>query len=233
MSSVQRPRRTAERPTVVCFVRHGTTPTTGRLLPGRARGLHLSEAGLEEAKAAAGRFAGLAVAAVYSSPLERTRETAAPIADAVGTTVVVDRGLVECDFGGWTGSELAKLRKLPEWRTVQHFPSGWRFPAGESFSELQARMLATVERYRREHAGQVVVAVSHADCVKAALAAYLGTPLDLFQRIDVGPCSTSAVALGEGGPRVLALNSYGPLRGLPEAGGSHAGGRRPREGAAL
>lgn len=173
------------------------------------------------------RFSGLAVAAVYSSPLERARETAAPIADAVSRTVVVDRGLVECDFGAWTGAELAKLRKLPEWRTVQRFPSGWRFPEGESFAECQARLLETVERYRREHPGGVVVAVSHADCIKAAFASFLGTGLDLFQRIDVGPCSTSAVALAPDGPFVLALNSYGRIRGLPKAGEPPAHAKRP------
>jgi probable phosphomutase (TIGR03848 family) len=231
VSCVQRPRRPAERPTVICLVRHGTTPTTGKVLPGRARGLHLAESGRAEALAVAGHFDGVEVAAVYSSPLERARETAAPIADAVKRPVVVDRGLVECDFGDWTGAELARLRKLPEWKLVQRWPSGWRFPEGESFLELQERMQTTVERYRREHAGEVVVAVSHADCIKAVLAVMLGTPLDLFQRIDVGPCSTSAFALTNDGPVVLAVNSYGPVRGLPKAtpaSDAPKASRRPR-----
>src|SRR5580692_2414527 len=99
-------------PTVVCFVRHGTTPTTGKFLPGRAKGLHLSDKGIAEAKAVAARLAAIGpVAAVYSSPLERTRETAAPIAEELGRPVVIERGLFECDFGEWTGGELAKLAK--------------------------------------------------------------------------------------------------------------------------
>jgi probable phosphoglycerate mutase len=221
-------------------VRHGTTPTTGSILPGRARGLHLSDTGRQEASEVAARFEGVPVSAVYASPLERARETAAPIADRVGKPVVVEKGLIECDFGEWTGAELKTLRKLPEWRTVQHWPSGWRFPGGESFLDVQVRLQGVVDRVREGHPGEIVVAVSHADCIKALLALALGVPLDLFQRIVVGPCSTSVVAYTSGGPAVLAVNSYGPIRGLAPADGSdrpHGGRRtsaragRAREGA--
>jgi probable phosphoglycerate mutase len=198
--------------TIVCYVRHGSTPTTGKVLPGRARGLHLSDGGRAEAAETAKRFEGVPAAAVYASPLERARETAAPIGTETQRGVLIDRGLVECDFGEWTGGELSKLSKLPEWKTVQRFPSGFRFPGGESFVELQARLVAVTDRYRAEHAGQVVVAVSHADCIKAVLASALGTPLDLFQRIIIGTCSTSIVAYGAEGPMVLAVNSYGAVK---------------------
>jgi probable phosphoglycerate mutase len=213
-----RARRQTNPVTTICYVRHGSTPTTGKVLPGRARGLHLSDAGRAEALEAASRFAGIRVAAVYASPLERARETASPIAEETGLGVVIDRGLVECDFGEWTGAELSRLAKLPEWRTVQRYPSGWRCPAGESFVELEARLSETVDRYRSKHPDEVIVAVSHADCIKAALASALGVPLDLFQRIVVGTCSTSVVTYGSGGPMVLALNSYAPMtRLLPTA----------------
>jgi probable phosphoglycerate mutase len=146
------------------------------------------------------------VDAVYASPLERTRETAAPIAKARGVKVQTARGLLECDFGEWTGRPLKELMKLPEWSTVQRYPSGFRFPGGESFAEMQTRITdATnelVERYR----GGVVVAVSHADPIKAAVAAALGTHLDLFQRIVISPCSVTAVAYGTTGPAVLTVN---------------------------
>ncbi|HXY44962.1 MAG TPA: MSMEG_4193 family putative phosphomutase [Acidimicrobiales bacterium] len=206
-----RGRRQADPVTTICFVRHGSTPTTGKVLPGRARGLHLSEAGRAEAFDTADRFAGVPVMAVYTSPLERARETAAPITKATGRAARVDRGLVECDFGEWTGEELSKLAKLPEWRAVQRYPSGFRFPGGESFVELQSRVVDTTDRYRSKHPGEVIVAVSHADCIKAALASALGVPLDLFQRIMVGTCSTSVVAYGAAGPMVLTVNSYAPM----------------------
>ncbi|MGD0595312.1 MAG: MSMEG_4193 family putative phosphomutase [Acidimicrobiales bacterium] len=206
-----RARRQADPITTICYVRHGSTPTTGKVLPGRARGLHLSEAGKVEAADTAGRFAGVPVAAVYTSPLERARETASPITKATSRPARVDRGLVECDFGEWTGAELSKLSKLPEWRAVQRYPSGFRFPGGESFVELQSRLVETADRYRSKHPGEVIVAVSHADCIKAVLASALGVPLDLFQRIMVGTCSTSVVAYGSAGPMVLAVNSYAPM----------------------
>ena len=205
---MQRPRRQAKQPTVVCLVRHGTTPTTGKVLPGRARGLHLAEAGRAEASRMAAHFRSLEAEAVYSSPLERARETAAPIAAALGQRVVIERGLLECDFGDWTGAELAQLRRLPEWKTVQRNPSGFRFPNGESFAELQARVHGTIVELCQRHPGTAIVAVSHADCIKAAAATALGVPLDLFQRIVVGPCSATVVAYGAEGPRVLTMNSY-------------------------
>jgi probable phosphoglycerate mutase len=206
-------------PTLVLLVRHGQTPTTGKVLPGRAPGLHLADKGREQAEAVAQRIAALQtderrIAAVYASPLERTRETAAPIAKALGLRVQRAKGLLECEFGDWTGAELKKLSKLPEWRTVQRNPSGFRFPGGESFTEMQARITSAIDKLRADHPGQTVVAVSHADPIKAAVAHAMGTHLDLFQRIVVSPCSVSAVLYSADGPVVLAVNSTGDLRAL-------------------
>ncbi|NBP49736.1 MAG: MSMEG_4193 family putative phosphomutase [Actinobacteria bacterium] len=206
----------ATAPTTILLVRHGTTPTTGKVLPGRAPGLHLSEQGRSEAEAVAARIASAgAVAALYASPLERTRETAAPIAAATGRKVAIHRGLLECDFGSWTGSRLATLAKKPEWTTVQRAPSAFRFPGGESFTEMQARIVGALEEIRDAHPGRTVVCVSHADPIKAAVAHALGTHLDLFQRIVISPCSVSVLSWGRGGPVVLTVNSTGAaLAGL-------------------
>lgn len=217
---MQRPRRQAKQPTVVCLVRHGTTPTTGKVLPGRARGLHLADAGRAEASRMADHFRVLEAEAVYASPLERAKETAAPIAAALGQAVAIERGLLECDFGDWTGAELAELRRLPAWKTVQRNPSSFRFPNGESFSELQTRVHDTLMELCRRHPGKAIVAVSHADCIRAATAAALGVPLDLLQRIVVGPCSATVVAYGADGPRVLTMNSYSEPPGFRKKRGS-------------
>jgi len=200
----------------VLLVRHGQTPTTGSTLPGRAPGLHLAETGQQQAADVAARIAELKkVDAIYASPLERTKETAAPIAKALGLRTKVDKGLLEADFGAWTGAKLKDLMKLPEWKTVQRYPSGFRFPGGESFAEMQARITGALQRIAAEHPGQVVVAVSHADPIKAAVASALGTHLDLFQRIVVSPCSVTAIAYGAEGPIVLTVNSVtGPLSTL-------------------
>ena len=197
------------------FVRHGTTPTTGKVLPGRTPGLHLADAGRAQAQAVADRIATLKrVDAVYSSPLERARETAAPIARARRLRVAVERGLLECDFGDWTGGELKALAKLPEWKTVQRYPSGFRFPGGESFTEMAARTQDAVAKLATRHRGGVAVAVSHADPIKAVVADALGTHLDLFQRIVISPCSVTAILYGDGGPAVLTVNHTGDLAGL-------------------
>src|SRR6266851_1146953 len=123
------PTRRAKPPpgTLVLFVRHGRTPTTGDLLPGRAPGLHLADDGRAQADAVAERLSAVTrIAAVYASPLERTRETAETIGRRLGLKVVAEKGLLECDFGDWTGAKLKDLMKLPEWGTVQRWPSGFR-----------------------------------------------------------------------------------------------------------
>jgi probable phosphomutase (TIGR03848 family) len=205
-----RPKSAPPTATLVLLVRHGQTPTTGKLLPGRAPGLHLADVGREQAERAAERIAALTkVDAVYASPLERARETAAPIAKALGMRTQVRRGLLECDFGQWTGAELKALMKLPEWQTVQRSPSTFRFPGGESFLEMQTRMVSTLDGLRAEHPGGVIVCVSHADPIKAAVAHAMGTHLDLFQRIVISTCSVTAIAYTAGGPIVLTVNSTG------------------------
>lgn len=235
-------RRRTGAPTVVLLVRHGATTTTGRELPGRAPGLHLSDEGREQAERVAARIARTAgldpdgaadraaagdgadsesggrrgkgasapkIAAVYASPLERTRETAAPIAHLLGQEVLVDAGLVELDVGDWTGLELKAARKRKEWTTIQRYPSGFTFPGGESFVAMQARITGTIDRLRAAHPGQTIVAVSHADPIRAAVAHAMGTHLDLFQRVVVSPCSLSAIAYGDDGPAVLTVNDTG------------------------
>jgi probable phosphomutase (TIGR03848 family) len=211
-------RRAGRRPalSIVLLVRHGTTPTTGKVLPGRSTGLHLSDAGRAQAEAVAQRIAALkrAPVAVYASPLERTRETAAPIARALGLRVRSERALLEADMGSWTGEELKVLAKKPEWATVQRWPSGFRFPGGESFLEMSARIQSAILGLVTAHRGETVVAVSHADPIKAALAAAAGTPLDQFQRLVVSPCSVSALAYSDAGTHVLCMNSTGSLSEL-------------------
>ena len=209
------PTRRRPKPTLVLLVRHGHTPTTGKLLPGRAKGLHLSDDGRKQAEAVAERLATLPkIDAVYASPLERTRETAAPIAKAHGVRVRTNKGLLEVDIGEWTGWELKKAAKTEEWKAVQKRPSAFRFPGGESFLEMQGRIVDAIERIRADHPGGTVVAVSHADPIKAAAADAVGTPLDLFQRIVISPCSVTAILYGDSSPIALTVNSTGDLKAL-------------------
>ncbi|HEY5010728.1 MAG TPA: histidine phosphatase family protein [Acidimicrobiales bacterium] len=202
--------------TTVLLVRHGVTATTGIILPGRAPGLHLSERGVAQAERVAQRLGELPrkPVALYVSPLERTRETAAPIAKALRLRAKFERGLLECDFGLWTGKKLHVLAKKPEWRAVQHAPSTFRFPEGESFTELQLRMWTTLERIAAQHRNRTVVVVSHADPIKAAVTYAQGVPLDLFQRTVISTCSISAIGFTNSTPVVLSVNNTDSLKDL-------------------
>jgi len=198
---------------LVLLVRHGATPTTGKILPGRAGGLHLAAKGRAQAEAVAARIGSLdkMPTAIYASPLERTRETAAPIASILGLRIRTARGLIEADVGDWTEKSLARLYKTKEWPTVQRWPSGFRFPGGESFTEMSARSMTAVLGLVADHPGETIVAVSHADPIKAIVAAAAGIPLDLMQRLVISPCSVSALLFTSGGPAILCVNSTGSL----------------------
>jgi probable phosphoglycerate mutase len=198
------------------LVRHGATSTTGIVLPGRAPGLHLSDRGAAQADEAARRIGELAKrpVALYVSPLERARETAAPVAKTLHLRPKIERGLLECDFGEWTGKKLNLLAKKPEWRAVQHAPSTFRFPGGESFTEMQLRIWTTLERLARLHRNKTIVVVSHADPIKAAVTYAQGVPLDLFQRTVISTCSISAIGFTSGTPVVLTVNNTGTLKDL-------------------
>ncbi len=205
--------RKPQPPTRVILVRHATTTTTGKVLPGRAPGLHLSDLGREQARTTAAILANLpAIDALYTSPLERARETAAEIVAATGVRPVIDRGLIECDFGTWTGKELATLRKQRDWDAVQRHPASFRFPDGESFLEMSTRIVTCLQSLRALHQGKTIVAVSHADPIKAALADALGLHLDQFQRLSVSPASMSVVLeFPDGATLVPTVSSLGPL----------------------
>jgi probable phosphomutase (TIGR03848 family) len=192
--------------TTVFLIRHGLTEHTGTRLYGRTPGLHLSERGREQAERLAERFAGVRLAAIYSSPLERCRETAAPLAAASGLRVVLRNDLVEMDAGSWTNRTLAAVSRTKLWQQIQHVPSHAAFPDGESFATANARLVrALVEVAERHPRGRVAV-VSHSDTIRMLLAHVSGAHLDLFQRMIVDTASVSVVAVGAGAPRLLLAN---------------------------
>jgi 2,3-bisphosphoglycerate-dependent phosphoglycerate mutase len=195
----------------VILARHGrTAANAGGLLAGRTKGVHLDDVGTAQAQAASERLAGLELAAVVTSPLERCRQTARLLAP--GVRVTTERRLLECDYGEWTGRELKHLAKEKLWRTVQAQPSGVRFPGGESLPEMSARAVAAVrdrDAALTESVGDhaVWLAVSHGDIIKAVLADALGMHLDAFQRIVVDPGSLSVVRYTPERAFVVTMNS--------------------------
>jgi probable phosphoglycerate mutase len=187
----------------IVLVRHATTAATGKRLGGWTPGVHLDEAGRGQAERTAQMLAGLQVAAVYASPLERTQDTAKIVAKPHGLRVRTRRDIGEVDYGDWTDKPLGQLRKRSLWPVIQHTPSRVTFPGGESIRGMQARAVEAIESLAVDHAGETVVAVSHADVIKAVLAHFLGMPLDTFQRLLVSPASASVLHLAAGAPPML------------------------------
>ncbi len=196
---------------MVVLVRHGVTPTTGRELPEAGPGPALTGTGRSQAQAAAEHICAWrpslpALEAVYASPMLRAAETAGIVAGALGLSVTTEGDLADCDTGEWAGGDLRQLSRKPEWQEVVRHPSGFRFPGGETMAGMSSRVLGAVRGLAARHAGQAVVAVSHADPIKAVLADALGMHLDLFQRVVVSPASVSAVSYTPEGPTVMFAN---------------------------
>ena len=200
--------------THLVLVRHAVTAQTGPLLSGRAPGIDLSDSGRAQAEALGARMADLPVDVVYASPIERTTQTAEAIAVHHGLPVLRLDGVLEADYGEWTGQKLADLAKTDLWKVVQRTPSRMVFPGGESMGTMQTRMVSAIEAVVADHPGQLVVVVSHADPIKAAIAHYTGVHLDLFQRIVVSPASVTAFAFGPHGVAMIKCNDTGGLDDL-------------------
>jgi probable phosphoglycerate mutase len=197
---------------ILLLIRHGENDylKKGRM-PGRAPDIHLNEAGRKQAAALAQALSGLPVKAIISSPLERAVETAETIAGALGLKIELRPGLMDTDVGDWQGKEIKALRKKPAWKIVQGAPSRMQFPGGESFLELQVRVVKEIESLCAAHRKQMIVVVFHADPIKLAIAHYIGLQMDHFQKLTVDPGSVSLMAIGESGARLLALNLKPPF----------------------
>ena len=194
----------------VLLVRHGLTAMTGPILAGWTPGVHLDERGQGQAKALGQRLAGVPVTAIVSSPLERCQETAAALAAGRDISVETDDRLGECQYGDWTGQEIKKLMKDPLWKVVQAHPSAAAFPGGEALRDTQARAVNAVRDHNARLGDDATwVAVSHGDVIKSLVADALGMHLDLFQRIQVDPCSLTVIRYTSLRPFLLRLNDTG------------------------
>jgi probable phosphomutase (TIGR03848 family) len=192
------------------LMRHATHAVLTTRFVARSPGIHLNEQGQREADDLALRLARIPFEAIYSSPLERAIETAAPLAKHCGFAVEVVDGLNEVDIGEWTGLTFEDLRAKPEWQQWTNNRSNFRPPGGELLLDTQARMIAAIEDLRRKHEGDVAL-FSHGDPIKVAMAHYLGTHLDLFRRISIEPASVNIVEVSDGAPRVIRVNDTGAL----------------------
>jgi probable phosphomutase (TIGR03848 family) len=216
--------------TTLILVRHATNDWVkkGRL-PGWTKGIHLNAEGQKQAEAVAERLKALKLDGVYASHLERARETAAYIVANRRLNVVVRQNLADLKTGDWTGRSVKQAARTKLWKAIQQHPTHARMPGGESFSEMQGRLIAELERIRAEHPKGVVAVVSHADAIKSVVAHYLRLDLDQFQRIVISPASLTIIHVEDGMARLMRLNDSGPLQPISKR--RHAGkSKRPRPG---
>jgi probable phosphomutase (TIGR03848 family) len=198
----------------VFLIRHAVTAETGSVLSGRKPGIALAPEGVAQAERTAAILADVSFSACYASPIERTVQTAQIVSRPHGLDVVEDASFIEADYGKWTDVPLAELRKDPLWPVIQHNPARAVFPDGEAMRSIQQRAVDGIERLAGTHQGQAILVVSHADVIKAIVAHYLGSHLDLFQRIQISPASVSVLQLWGFGPMVACVNQRPDDEGL-------------------
>lgn len=194
-------------PTIL-LVRHGETDYVKKhRLAGRKPGIPLNERGQKQAESLAKILGKAPIKAVYSSPIKRAQQTAAPIAKALNLDVAIREGLLETEIGKWEDMPLKKVSKKKSWRVVQQNPSVFRFPGGEAFAETQIRISTELLALAAKHdTKDMIVCVSHSDPIKLAIAYFLGLPLDNFQRLVISTASISILHVGEAGVHLAAMN---------------------------
>jgi probable phosphomutase (TIGR03848 family) len=204
---------------LLLLIRHGENDyvKTGKLA-GHLSGVHLNERGQNQAQALAEALAHVPIKSIYSSPLERAMETAGPIAASHKLQIIQEPKLMDTNVGRWQGKSLKVLRLMNAWKIVQHSPSRFKFPEGESFVELQTRLVEVLENIAAKYnkPKDIVAVVFHADPIKLAVSHFLGLPLDHFQRLSCDTGSVSALHVGAMGANLIKLNQRPPFDFLQE-----------------
>jgi probable phosphoglycerate mutase len=188
------------------LVRHAAHELVERVLCGRMPGVTLGEEGRAQARRVATRLARERVTAIHTSPLERARETAAPIAQEFNLIPEIHEAISEIDVGEWAGRDFARLHDDPRWASWNSARGVTRPPGGETMLEAQARVIGHLEHVRESRPDGAVVLVSHGDVIKAALLYFLGMPIDGYRLFEISPASISTLVIGDWGARVLSVN---------------------------
>ena len=202
----------ADAVTTLFLVRHAAHDRVDRVLCGRMAGVSLGSVGLAQAHGLARHLMHERVAAVFSSPLERARETAEPIAGRLGHETQIAQGINEIDFGDWTGAAFEALSGDDRWHAWNRNRAVSAAPGGEAMAAVQGRALAQVETWRQAFPGQAVVAVSHGDVIKSVVCGLLGLSLDRLHAFEIGPASINTLVLWDGGGKIASLNEQIEIR---------------------
>ena len=198
--------------TRILLIRHVTNDTVGKLLAGRRAGVLLNQEGKQQAERLALVLAGKNLKAIYTSPLERAIETGLPLANKIGLELKINNDFLEIDFGDWTFCAFEQLANDPIFEKFNTFRSGTRIPGGEMMAEAQLRMVTAIHKLCLIHPKECIAIISHADMIKATIAYYAGIPLDLFHRLEIGPCTISDIEIepGTGHVRIHSTNQQVP-----------------------
>ncbi len=193
------------------LIRHALTDAVGNRLSGRTPGLSLSDEGRKQSRDLASRLSQFTISAIYSSPLERALETAAPLAEITGLQVRPDNDFLEIDFGSWTNLSFEELKSEAIFQRFNSFRSCTRIPGGELMAEAQTRIIRGIEKLTAIHRKETVAVISHADLIKSAIAFYTGIHLDIFHRVEISPASVSIIEIFDDTARILLVNGAGSL----------------------
>jgi broad specificity phosphatase PhoE len=195
--------------TKLYLIRHASADSVGKYIAGWLPGIRLNADGERQAEDLAETLGTVPLAAVYSSPLERARQTADCIARQHRVAVRASDALGEIHYGDWTGKTFADLESLPEWRMFNTFRSHTRIPGGDLFVEVQSRAVVELERIVRLHPRQSVAVVTHADVIRAIIGYYAGMQIDSLLRIEISPASISVIEIGDSYARIVCTNCVG------------------------
>lgn len=189
------------------FIRHGLNDFTEKKLIGRLPGIHLNQEGEKQAGAIADFLQDTAITAIYSSPLERAAETAAPLAHLKNLPVIINEALSEVDFGNLQGKTNKQLKNMKIWEVVHTSPSQVQFPGGETLLQAQHRVVSFIEETGQKYVEKDVIACfSHSDIVRLMLAHYLYIPIDFFHRLTIDTGSINTLCYSPSGIRILNIN---------------------------
>ena len=203
--------------TTIYLIRHGRTDWVGRRITGNLPGVHLNDTGRLQASQAAGYLSQYPIQAIFSSPMERTMETASFLGITKEITVTPKEFLREINFGSLQGLTGDELDKLAIWKQFLAHPGTVKFPGGESVLEAQERIVSGFNELSSQYPQESQIACfSHCEILRLAIAAVLNMPLDDFIKLTVNPASISCIEWGE--TRTLKWLNFQPSERITPAG---------------
>ena len=192
--------------TTFYLIRHGANDFIARGIAGRMPGIHLNAEGRRQSDQLVLKLKDKPIRHIFCSPLERTRETAEPLARALNLEIQVSEAIHEVNFGDWNGKTLDELASIPLWKTWNQFRSGVQVPNGELMTQVQSRVVTFLQKLRKDFPDQHIALFSHGDPIRSALVYFMGAPLDLLTRLEVEPGSINILGVDDWGAKVYGIN---------------------------